>query len=200
MTIDEGIKSINAKAALNVSLGKKERKTLTRPLLKKILMGIEISRPRRVMADELEITTDLINDVVEEFNIEYPVRARRILTQMEEEFISFKETAHKDTQPLKPVNKQPASPPKLEGVIYTKPKQIKQTLPKIKSATEDDVITNIRQFKSDIEFGFYRINAKYGEKSEYELSKQELREKVLKFRPDILQTDPEYFNVKEIEG
>lgn len=41
MTIDEGIKNINAKAALNVSLGKKERKTLTRPLLKKILMGIK---------------------------------------------------------------------------------------------------------------------------------------------------------------
>lgn len=198
MTIEEGIKSINAKSALNVSVGKKPRKELTRQLLKKILMGIETSKPRRVMADELEITVDLINDVVEEFDIEYPVKARRVLLQMEEEFISFKETLHKETVPVKPVNNQPKPPPPLKGIIYTKPKQIVQSMPK--PASDDNVITNIRQFKSDIEFGFYRIISKYGEKSDYELSKKELREKVLKFRPDILQTDPEYFNVKEIEG
>lgn len=195
------IKGINEKNSLASNKPSKPV-TLTPRLFKDILSGLLDEKPHKLIANELNISRALINDIIQECEIEHEGRIRTILMALESE-IEFnkprvgwdKKKAETKTDIVQP--KTTAEPFKSKNLLDSQTAR-KNSEKRIGNKTLIPEELE-KKFSEDIEFGFRRIINYYGEGSDLNLTNEELKVEIIRRRHD-LENDKEFFNAKKIEG
>lgn len=200
LNIKDCINSINEKNAL-LPTTKRQRELLTVSLFKKILTGIAVNKTLSALALELSISKDLILDVKQEFEINISTDADRLLRNLADELTNLenetiKRQPKKDiVKTMQTVQKQVSTSLNTMRKVIDK-KAVEAAINKNESLIPDNILSS---FKADIEYGMSRMRSRYGKNTILNLTDEELKEAILKYRPNVQEIDAFYFKEPSFE-
>lgn len=190
MKILEDIVAINFKNDNLAKDGKRKREKLDIKLLIKILHGITTNSVTG-LAMSTGISVDIINDVIDYFELHSNTKIENLLNTIEEQKNELHELLKKKIDEKVKLVDTPVAvlkSKKTYGNVKITPEARKSFVKKQERKGLD-----IPSFREDMQFGLSRLLARYGEGTDYNLTDEQIKEQVLIYEPSILKRDPYFF-------